>query len=242
LLTFYDTKYLAYLPEANAKPQSLSFFKIAERGYNAKDKLWANEEVIKTDRKDTFQLPSDIKPGMYVLRTELLSLHYASKSGPQFYPHCFNLEILGSGTETPVGVNFPGGYNKTDPSLIYPLYDKAGKQNNWDKYIIPGPRKYAGNYDSPTGAAPKVSKKDRGVFPKEFQAKYDSFKKRFDEEALSFNKKLNDKQEALQHKEVDFINSMSLMPVFQEHRQAQTVFNKELVELKKEAVKLGIAV
>jgi hypothetical protein len=233
---------MAYLSDPKAKPQSLSFFKIAERGFNTQTKLWANEEIIKTDRKDTFQLPSDIKPGLYVLRTELLSLHYAAKSGPQFYPHCFNIEVLGAGEKLPAGVTFPGGYNKTDPHVAYALYDEAGKPKNWEAYVPPGPSKYAGAYLPPAGAKPVVSEAQRGVFPAQFQVKYDAFKKKLDAEALSFNNKLNAKQEALGHKEVDFANSMSLMPVFAEHRSAQAAFDKELVELKKEAVALGIAV
>jgi Auxiliary Activity family 9 (formerly GH61) len=114
-------QYLAYLPEPNAKPSTLSWFKILGRGYDAKAKLWANEELIKSDRKDTFQLPSDIKPGMYILRTELVSLHYATRTGAQFYPHCFNIEIRGPGTATPEGVKIPGAYSAKDPYLAFEL-------------------------------------------------------------------------------------------------------------------------
>jgi cellulase len=153
--------YLAYLTEPNAKPQTLSFFKIAERGYDAQNKLWGNEALIKADRKDTFQIPSDIKPGMYVLRTELMSLHYASRSGPQFYSHCFNIDVKGTGTATPEGVKFPGGYIKTDPSLVTSLYKADGTENSWETYKIPGPAKYAGKYESPSGPAPVVSEKER---------------------------------------------------------------------------------
>jgi len=233
--------YLAYLPEANAKPQNLSFFKIHERGYNGQDKLWANEELIKADRKSTFQLPSDIRPGTYVLRTELLSLHYASKSGPQFYSHCFNIDISGSGTATPPGVNFPGAYKSNDPSLIFPLYTKAGAENNWEGYVVPGPPKYQGKYEAPTGAAPVVSEKDRGVFPAEFQAKYEAFKKKEDEEGLAFNKKLNEAQDDLNHKQVGWESESKLFPIFNEHIKAQRGFEKELSDLRKEAIALGIA-
>lgn len=102
------SKYLAYLPDPQAKPQNLSFFKIDEKGYDLKTNLWANEKLIKEDRKNTVQIPSDIKPGTYVLRTELLALHYSSTQGPQFYPHCFNILVEGSGTASPPGVKFPG--------------------------------------------------------------------------------------------------------------------------------------
>jgi len=233
--------YLAYLPEPNAKPQNLSFFKISERGYDPQEKLWANEQLIKADRKDTFQLPSDIKPGMYVLRTELVSLHYAARSGAQFYAHCFNVDVQGSGSATPEGVTFPGGYSKSDPSLAFKLYKDDKSENGWESYKVPGPPKYAGKYEAPTGTAPIVSEKDRGVFPPEFQAKYDAFKAKEDEEGLSFNQKLNAAQEALGHKQVDGKSEMSLMPIFGEHIQAQRAFETEINALKQEAIKLGIA-
>jgi len=221
------------------RPQDLSFFKIHEMGYDPATKLWANEKLIKNDRNNTFQLPSDIKPGMYVLRTELLALHYSSTQGPQFYPHCFNIEILGSGTATPPGVKFPGGYNARDPSLVSNLYDAAGKPLNWDKYVIPGPPKYAGKYDAPTGPAPVVSEKERGVFPPEFQAKYDVFKKKVDEEGLTFNDKLNAAQNSLGHDKVK--SEANLQPIFAEHFSKQRGFEQEIKQLKAEAIKLGVA-
>jgi hypothetical protein len=231
--------YLASFPDAEAKPQSLKWFKISERGYN--DKLWANEQLIKADRRDTFQLPSDIKPGMYVLRTELVSLHYATRTGPQFYSHCFNVDITGDGTATPEGVLIPGAYAANDPSLVFRLYKEGGVENNWENYKVPGPAKYAGKYEAPTGSAPVVSEKERGVFPAAFQAKYDAFKAKEDKEGLEFNAKLNEAQEALGHKQVDGKNEMSLMPIFGAHIQAQQGFSAELNALRQEAVKLGIA-
>jgi lytic cellulose monooxygenase (C1-hydroxylating) len=84
-------------------------------------------------------LPSDIKPGLYILRTELLALHGnrmssipTAFSGPQFYTHCFNVEISGEGNATPQGVQFPGGYKRDDPGVKFNLYvnEKA-----WDDYV-----------------------------------------------------------------------------------------------------------
>jgi hypothetical protein len=208
-------------------------------GYDPATKLWANEKLIKNDRKNTFQLPSDIKPGMYVLRTELLALHYSNTQGPQFYPHCFNIQILGDGTVSPPGVKFPGGYKTNDPSLVGNLYDAAGKPLDWSKYVIPGPAKYAGKYDAPTGSPPVVSDKERGVFPPEFEAKYEAFKKKVDNEALTFNDKLNAAQNSLGHDKVK--NEGNLQPIFAEHISKQRAFENEIKQLKAEAVKLGVA-
>ena len=37
----------------------------------------------------------------------------------QIYPHCFNLEISGTGSAIPEGVNFPGAYKPDDPSFKF---------------------------------------------------------------------------------------------------------------------------
>jgi len=225
--------------QPNTPAQQLSFFKINERGYDTTAKLWANEIISKNERKDTFQLPSDLKPGMYTLRTELIALHYASTQGPQVYPHCFNIFINGTGTATPTGVVFPGGYKKNEPGLVTNLFDKSGKPVNWEKYIIPGPPKYAGKYEAPTGSPPVVSEKDRGIFPAEFQAKYEAFKKKEDAEGLAFNDKLNKAQDSLGHNQVK--SEGNLGPAFAEHAKNQQAFQTELAALKREAQKLGIA-
>jgi lytic cellulose monooxygenase (C1-hydroxylating) len=100
---------------------------------------WANEDLIRQDTADTFQLPSDIKPGLYILRTELLALHGNRMSstptvysGPQFYTHCFNVEISGTGNAVPEGVNFPGGYKRDDPGVKFNLYTSEAA---WDNYV-----------------------------------------------------------------------------------------------------------
>jgi hypothetical protein len=43
-------------------------------------------------------------------------------SGPQFYPYCVNIEIIGGGSVKPEGVNFPGAYKKTDFGVAFGPY------------------------------------------------------------------------------------------------------------------------
>lgn len=95
---------------------------------------WANQ--IASDNADSYkiQLPSDIAPGTYVLRAELIALHgnhnelrSANLKGEiQFYPYCFNIEIRGSGTATPEGVTFPGAYEKNSTSFTFPPFSTYG--------------------------------------------------------------------------------------------------------------------
>jgi cellulase len=98
---------------------------------------WENEKLISQGNRDTVQLPSDIKSGRYILRTELVALHSNSMSipgigGPQFFTHCFNVDITGDGTATPAGVKFPGGYKRTDSGVKFNLYVNDAA---WDNYV-----------------------------------------------------------------------------------------------------------
>lgn len=49
----------------------------------------------------------------------------AGLRGPQFYPHCFNVEVTGGGKVTPEGVTIPGAYKNNDPGVAYNLNSEA---------------------------------------------------------------------------------------------------------------------
>lgn len=44
-------------------------------------------------------IPSNIKPGNYLIRHEIVSIHIENK--PQFYPECAHLVVTGSGKGVP---------------------------------------------------------------------------------------------------------------------------------------------
>jgi cellulase len=120
------------------KPQEVKFFKIEGNGYDNIKKKWANEDVLDNNRTDTVKIPSDIKPGMYIFRTELLALHGNSPmlpknfGGPQFYTHCFNVEITGNGSSEPAGVLFPGAYKPDDAGVKFYLGTGGA---TWENYV-----------------------------------------------------------------------------------------------------------
>jgi len=83
-------------------------------------------------------LPSNIAPGNYLIRHEIIALQLAvSMGGAEFYPSCSQLTIGGSGTGKPQEnelVSFPGAYHDDDPGIFVPaVYD-----GNLD-YQFPGP-------------------------------------------------------------------------------------------------------
>ncbi|KAN0104580.1 lytic polysaccharide monooxygenase [Hyaloscypha variabilis] len=86
----------------------------------------------------TVIIPSDIAPGNYVLRHEIIALHSAgSVDGAQNYPQCVNLEVTGSGTATPDGVLGTALYSETDPGIEINIYTSLST------YIVPGPTLYS---------------------------------------------------------------------------------------------------
>jgi len=210
--------------------------------------LWANEEDFLNGNKDQFKIPSDIKPGTYILRTELLSLHgngqYANPGLlglPQFYTHCFNVEISGTGTATPTGVKFPGAYPKNDPGVHFIL----GTASQYATYVcflispppywslniykpVPGPPVYSGKYDSPTGPAPNVTEAQKGnTFPADFEIKY---------------KTLVDKFTAWSDKAVAFFDSGTGGANFITVHQAEgNDLVKQRASLRQEAIAAGLA-
>ena len=120
---------MGLLPDQNTKPQDVSFFKIDEATYDPKTKEWGTDWLIANKNTSTVTLPSDIKSGMYIVRHEIIALHYAFRdniqtkiSGAQFYPQCINVKVTGSGTATPAGVKFPGAYNWRDPGILDNIY------------------------------------------------------------------------------------------------------------------------
>lgn len=79
-------------------------------------------------------VPSSLKAGKYVFRHEIIALHQAqARGGAQNYPQCLNIEVTGSGTESPAGTAGESLYTPTEDGIIFNPY----AQNI--KYNIPGP-------------------------------------------------------------------------------------------------------
>jgi lytic cellulose monooxygenase (C1-hydroxylating) len=85
------------------------------------------------------KIPTDIAPGDYLLRAEVIALHTAGSSGgAQLYMTCYQLQVSGNGTAAPATVKFPGAYKASDPGLMFNIHAKV------QTYVIPGPSVVAG--------------------------------------------------------------------------------------------------
>jgi cellulase len=120
---------MGYMPDDQTSVQEVEFFKIDEATYDPKTAIWGSDKLMNENNIRSMKIPSDIKPGTYVVRHEILALHFAFReneksrvSGAQFYPICLKVKILGDGTVSPPGVKFPGGYRWNDPGILDNIY------------------------------------------------------------------------------------------------------------------------
>jgi cellulase len=124
---------------ASGKTEDVEFFKIDEASYDPKTQTFGTDWLIKNNNYWTSVIPSDIKPGTYVVRHELISLHNAlnddyikKSSGAQHYPQCVKIKVTGDGKATPKGKKFPGTYKWDDKGILVNLYWRP------NEYTAPG--------------------------------------------------------------------------------------------------------
>jgi len=133
---------------ASADKSALKWVKIDEAGF---DGQWAGEKLMKNNFTWTTTVPSTIAPGNYVFRNEIINLHSgAEPNGAQLYPQCANIEITGSGTDTPEGVLGVELYKPEDAGILFDPYAK-----DMTTYPLPGPPLYVAGDSAPAPAPVK---------------------------------------------------------------------------------------
>ncbi|GAA5938638.1 hypothetical protein JCM1841_004370 [Sporobolomyces salmonicolor] len=91
--------------------------------------------------RNTVTVPSNLAPGTYLVRFDLLALHSASSAGGvQFYPNCAQINVTGSGsTDLPAGVSIPGFFTDSTPGIVWNVYYSTDYNVTGD-YIAPSRR------------------------------------------------------------------------------------------------------
>ncbi|KAK3940008.1 glycoside hydrolase family 61 protein [Diplogelasinospora grovesii] len=138
------TAWLAYCPRDDCTEVDVNqaeWFKIWEAGLlegpNLAEGIWYQKQFQHWDGSPDLwpvTIPKSLKPGLYMVRHEILSIHIENK--PQFYPECAHLNITGTGTVLPPKEylkKFPGAYDANDPSININVY-----ATNTTNYTIPG--------------------------------------------------------------------------------------------------------
>ncbi|TEB19323.1 hypothetical protein FA13DRAFT_1673741 [Coprinellus micaceus] len=115
--------------------KSARWFKIDEQGHKPNSAEWVQKDLMRGATANV-KLPSNVAPGNYLMRHEIIGLHLASGfKRAEFYPSCIQLKIGGSGTGRPSAnelVSFPGGYSDNDKGLF-------GNNFFSRQYTFPGP-------------------------------------------------------------------------------------------------------
>ncbi|KAL0936844.1 endo-1,4-beta-glucanase [Colletotrichum truncatum] len=103
--------------------------------------IWASDILIQNNASWIVQIPPKIAPGYYVLRHEIIALHFARYpgQGPQHYPQCINIQVTGGGKDLPAGTPAMELYEAAEEGLIYDI-----SQSPLPPYKIPGPTIYSG--------------------------------------------------------------------------------------------------
>jgi Auxiliary Activity family 9 (formerly GH61) len=79
-------------------------------------------------------LPTQVAPGDYLVRHEIIAHLTVTLGGAEFYPSCTQIRVGGSQTGTPnQTVSFPGAYSDNDPGIIDPSIYSSGAS-----YAFPG--------------------------------------------------------------------------------------------------------
>lgn len=83
----------------------------------------------------TFNVPSCIADGEYLLRIQSLGIHNPWPAGiPQFYISCSQIKVTGGGSTSPSNtVKIPGFIKESDPGYTANIY------SNFNSYTVPGP-------------------------------------------------------------------------------------------------------
>ncbi|PPQ81363.1 hypothetical protein CVT24_001141 [Panaeolus cyanescens] len=133
-----------------SNPADLKWFKIDQVGRKPNSADWAQADLMKGGVA-TVSVPSDLAPGNYMVRHEIIALHLATTIDmAEFYPGCVALKVGGSQTGTPKSsdlVSFPGAYKDSDPGIFDPDVFNSRVQ-----YIFPGPEVAALSGSGGTGS------------------------------------------------------------------------------------------
>jgi len=140
---------LAYMAKSDTGAGAV-WFKIFEDGYNRTSRQWCVDKLRANLGKFTVTIPTDIAPGNYLLRGELIALHEGDQLyGAQPYVGCTEITVGGTGTVDPPGkVAIPGVYTATDPGIHFDIYTGGNPA-----YPIPGPPVYISAATAPPPSA-----------------------------------------------------------------------------------------
>ncbi|KAH9847102.1 glycosyl hydrolase family 61-domain-containing protein [Lenzites betulinus] len=111
------------------------WFKVDQVGKKSDGSTWVQQDIMNGGTY-SMKLPSNILPGDYLVRHEIIALQLAvSMGGAEFYPSCTQVRVGGTGNGAPnATVSFPGAYTDSEPGIYDPNVYNPGSS-----YTFPGP-------------------------------------------------------------------------------------------------------
>ncbi|KAL7961765.1 glycoside hydrolase family 61 protein [Trichoderma compactum] len=147
------------------------WFKIWEDGYNPVTKKWCVDRLVENNGLLSVNLPQGLPSGYYIVRPEILALHWAvHRNDPQYFVGCAQI-FLGSDIQSSLNVpqehltSIPGYVDTATAGLKYDIY-----QNDLPPYPIPGPKVYIPQVDANNASGvpiPGPTPQTAGVIPKD---------------------------------------------------------------------------
>ncbi|TQW00743.1 hypothetical protein V2A60_001793 [Cordyceps javanica] len=151
------------------------WFKIWHDGYDAASGEWCSDRLIAHDGLLSVHLPAGLAPGYYLVRPEILALHFAYKGDPQFYLGCAQIFVQGGAggggptvaattAEVPASkmVSIPGYVDADTAGLKFDIY-----KDKMPAYPMPGPDVWTPTLSASSWSAKslKQAKLSRGAVP-----------------------------------------------------------------------------
>ncbi|CRK25995.1 hypothetical protein BN1723_003342 [Verticillium longisporum] len=150
----------------NDPASGAGWVKLWHEGYNEDTGKWCVDNLIANNGLLSFELPSGLAKGNYLVRSEILALHQAhSKGDPQYYVSCAQVHV----EEGPRTFDVPDKYKVSIPGHV----DGSEKGNTFDvwepkwPYLIPGPEPYSPQADSSSSSTVSTFKESafEGAIP-----------------------------------------------------------------------------
>ncbi|UKZ74261.1 hypothetical protein TrVFT333_001923 [Trichoderma virens FT-333] len=124
------------------------WFKIWEDGYDPVTRKWCVDRLVENNGLLSVNLPRGLPAGYYIVRPEILALHWAvHRNDPQYFLGCAQI-FLNSNVQGPLDVpkdhltSIPGYVDATTPGLTYDIY-----REDLPPYPIPGPKVHVPHVD-----------------------------------------------------------------------------------------------
>jgi hypothetical protein len=141
------------------------WMKIWEDGYDVDNDRWCVDTLIENNGLLSVNLPTGLPDGYYIVRPEVIALHFAYKGDPQYYANCAQIYIEGGGSgplEIPseYEASIPGYVSGEESGLTYNIYESSPA-----KYTVPGPKVYRPSGGEVSSSSSKSQ--EEGVIPED---------------------------------------------------------------------------